>query len=174
MCVMTRYRKQSILFVSACSLLLGASCQGFALLPPPCSQRHPSLSTQKKQSLWWLSLSSPPSARLRLTPQSDSDDSSSGSSSNISEDASNDDANSSDRKLARLGFSPEEIQRGRKTPQEDKENLPVNVNLLPDVDAVTLTAVGFGLIAFNFFVLANLGDGGLAGAIATIINLSQQ
>ena len=173
---MTRSRKQSILVVSACSLLLGASCQGFALLPPPCSQRHPSLSTQKKQSLWWLSLTSPPSAHLRLTPQSDSDsdDSSSGSSSNISEDASNDDANSSDRKLARLGFSPEEIQRGRQTPPGDKENLPVNVNLLPDVDAVTLTAVGFGLIAFNFFVLANLGDGGLAGAIATIINLSQQ
>ena len=172
---MTRSRKQSILVVSACSLLLGASCQGFALLPPPCSQRHPSLSTQKKQSLWWLSLTSPPSAHLRLTPQSDSDDSSSSSSSSsIGDDASNDDANSSDRKLARLGFSPEEIQRGRKTPQEDKENLPVNVNLLPDVDAVTLTAVGFGLIAFNFFVLANLGDGGLAGAIATIINLSQQ
>ena len=165
---MTRSRKQSILVVSACSLLLGASCQGFALLPPPCSQRYPLHSTPKKQSLWWLSLTSPPNAPLRLTPQSDSDDSSS------SEDASNDDANSSDRKLARLGFSPEEIQRGRQTPQEDKENLPVNVNLLPDVDAVTLTAVGFGLIAFNFFVLANLGDGGLAGAIATIINLSQQ
>jgi hypothetical protein len=32
----------------------------------------------------------------------------------------------------------------------------VNVNLIPDVDAFTLTAVGFGLIAFNFFVLANV------------------
>ena len=34
----------------------------------------------------------------------------------------------------------------------------VNVNLVPDVDAFTLTAVGFGLIAFNFFVLANVSD----------------
>lgn len=32
----------------------------------------------------------------------------------------------------------------------------VNVNLIPDVDAFTLTAVGFGLIAFNFLVLANV------------------
>jgi hypothetical protein len=32
----------------------------------------------------------------------------------------------------------------------------VNVNLIDDVDSFTLTAVGFGLIAFNFFVLANV------------------
>ncbi|KAL7504384.1 hypothetical protein ACHAXN_002051 [Cyclotella atomus] len=50
---------------------------------------------------------------------------------------------------------------------EDDE---VNVNLIPDVDAFTLTAVGFGLIAFNFFVLANMGDAGIAGAVARIIN----
>ena len=50
----------------------------------------------------------------------------------------------------------------------------VNVNLIPDVDAATLTAVGFGLIAFNFFVLANIGDGGLGGALATIINTLNQ
>lgn len=50
----------------------------------------------------------------------------------------------------------------------------VNVNLIPDVDAATLTAVGFGLIAFNFFVLANMGDGGLGGALATIINTLNQ
>lgn len=50
----------------------------------------------------------------------------------------------------------------------------VQVNLLPDVDAATLTAVGFGLIAFNFFVLANLGDGGIAGVLATIINTLNQ
>ena len=36
---------------------------------------------------------------------------------------------------------------------DDKE---VNVNLIDDVDAFTLTAVGFGLIAFNFLVLANV------------------
>ena len=50
----------------------------------------------------------------------------------------------------------------------------VNVNLVPDVDAATLTAVGFGLIAFNFFVLANIGDGGLGGVLATIINTLNQ
>jgi hypothetical protein len=50
----------------------------------------------------------------------------------------------------------------------------VQVNLIPDVDSVTLSAVGFGLIAFNFFVLANLGDGGIAGVLATIINSANQ
>ena len=39
---------------------------------------------------------------------------------------------------------------------DDDDNKEVNVNLIPDVDAFTLTAVGFGLIAFNFFVLANV------------------
>ncbi|KAL9188747.1 hypothetical protein ACHAXT_007125 [Thalassiosira profunda] len=52
----------------------------------------------------------------------------------------------------------------------DDDDKEVNVNLIPDVDAFTLTAVGFGLIAFNFFVLANLGDAGLAGVIARIMN----
>lgn len=76
-------------------------------------------------------------------------------------------------KLAKLGYSKEEIRRSRGG--GDSEQPPnVNVNLLPDVDAVTLTAVGFALIAFNFFVLANSGDGGLAGAVATIINMSKQ
>ena len=50
----------------------------------------------------------------------------------------------------------------------------VQVNLIPDVDSVTLSVVGFGLIAFNFFVLANLGDGGIAGVLATIINSANQ
>ena len=50
----------------------------------------------------------------------------------------------------------------------------VNVNLVPNVDAATLTAVGFGLIAFSFLVLANLGDGGIAGVVATIINTMNQ
>ena len=81
-----------------------------------------------------------------------------------------------DNQLAQLGYTPEEIRRRRQPSSASlsKENVPVQVNLLPDVDAVTLTAVGFGLIAFNFFVLANSGDGGLAGAVATIINLSKQ
>jgi len=50
--------------------------------------------------------------------------------------------------------------------------IEVNVNVIPDVDPVTLTAIGFALIAFNFFIFANLGDGGIAGTIASLINLS--
>lgn len=38
----------------------------------------------------------------------------------------------------------------------DDDDKNVNVNLIEDVDAFTLTAVGFGLIAFNFLVLANV------------------
>ena len=38
----------------------------------------------------------------------------------------------------------------------DNNDKEVNVNLIGDVDSFTLTAVGFGLIAFNFFVLANV------------------
>ncbi|GKY90323.1 hypothetical protein MPSEU_000006300 [Mayamaea pseudoterrestris] len=49
------------------------------------------------------------------------------------------------------------VLHARNDEKKDLEN--VKVNLIPDVDATTLTAIGFGLIAFNFFVLANLGDG---------------
>ncbi len=34
----------------------------------------------------------------------------------------------------------------------------VNVNIVKDIDPLTITAVGFSLIAFNFFVFANLGE----------------
>jgi len=51
---------------------------------------------------------------------------------------------------------------------DDDEN--VRVDLIDDVDAFTLTAVGFGLIAFNFLVLANMGDAGIGGIVARIIN----
>ncbi|KAL7534695.1 hypothetical protein ACHAXR_009515 [Thalassiosira sp. AJA248-18] len=51
--------------------------------------------------------------------------------------------------------------------EDDKD---VNVNLVPNVDAFTLTAVGFGLIAFNFLVLGNMGDMGVGGVVARIIN----
>lgn len=54
------------------------------------------------------------------------------------------------------------------------DNKNTNVNLLPEVDAATMTALGFGAIAFNFFVLANLGDAGIAGGLATIINTISQ
>lgn len=53
--------------------------------------------------------------------------------------------------------------------KKDDQN-EVKVNIIPDVDAFSLTAIGFGLIAFNFFVLANMGDAGLAGIVARIIN----
>eukprot|EP00551_Chaetoceros_affinis_P000192 CAMPEP_0203644728 /NCGR_PEP_ID=MMETSP0088-20131115/10085_1 /ASSEMBLY_ACC=CAM_ASM_001087 /TAXON_ID=426623 /ORGANISM="Chaetoceros affinis, Strain CCMP159" /LENGTH=72 /DNA_ID=CAMNT_0050501317 /DNA_START=305 /DNA_END=523 /DNA_ORIENTATION=+ len=52
--------------------------------------------------------------------------------------------------------------------EDEKEN--VNVNLVDNVDSFTLTAVGFGLIAFNFLVFANMGDVGLGGMVARIIN----
>eukprot|EP00577_Skeletonema_sp_RCC1716_P024797 CAMPEP_0113391118 /NCGR_PEP_ID=MMETSP0013_2-20120614/10537_1 /TAXON_ID=2843 ORGANISM="Skeletonema costatum, Strain 1716" /NCGR_SAMPLE_ID=MMETSP0013_2 /ASSEMBLY_ACC=CAM_ASM_000158 /LENGTH=114 /DNA_ID=CAMNT_0000274335 /DNA_START=21 /DNA_END=365 /DNA_ORIENTATION=+ /assembly_acc=CAM_ASM_000158 len=39
-----------------------------------------------------------------------------------------------------------------------------------EVDPFTLTAVGFGLIAFNFLVLANMGDAGIGGIVARIMN----
>ena len=39
-----------------------------------------------------------------------------------------------------------------------------------NVDPVSLTAIGFGLIALNFFVFANMGNGGIGGLVASIIN----
>jgi len=56
------------------------------------------------------------------------------------------------------------------SPLDENEKENVNVNLVPDVDSFTLTAVGFGLIAFNFFVFANMGDAGIGGLVARIIN----
>jgi hypothetical protein len=82
------------------------------------------------------------------------------------------DDNVTENKLNSLGFSKQEIQRSQKS--SDKEERKVQVNLLPEIDSVTLTAVGFALIAFNFFVLANLEDGGIAGVVASVINYSRQ
>lgn len=84
--------------------------------------------------------------------------------------APEDNDNKQEDKLAQLGYSSDDIGR-RSRKESDKEQLSVNVNLLPDIDPLTLTAIGFGLIAFNFFVLANAGDGGIGGVIARIINL---
>ena len=53
-------------------------------------------------------------------------------------------------------------------PFDKDEN--VNVNLVNSVDSFTLTAIGFGLIALNFFVFANMGDVGIGGFVARIIN----
>lgn len=77
----------------------------------------------------------------------------------------NDDGES---RLRDLGFSDDEIARSRREPA--KEERKVRVDMVDNVDATTLTALGFAAIAFNFFVLANMGDGGIGGLVATIIN----
>ena len=56
------------------------------------------------------------------------------------------------------------------SPIDEDEVENVNVNLVDDIDSFTLTAVGFALIAFNFFVFANMGDAGIGGIVARIIN----
>lgn len=55
-------------------------------------------------------------------------------------------------KAARLSF-PTARRMAR-----DDDDKKVNVNLIPDVDSFTLTSVGFGLIAFNFLILANVSN----------------
>ena len=52
----------------------------------------------------------------------------------------------------------------------DDEDRRVNVNIFNDVDPLTLTAIGFALIACNFFIFGNMGDFGLGGFVARIIN----
>lgn len=95
--------------------------------------------------------------------------------------------------IATMSFSTVRMAR-------DDDDKKVNVNLIPDVDSFTLTSVGFGLIAFNFLILANvschlgtvlirflhllmipflspnpllnkMGDMGLAGIVARIMNI---
>jgi hypothetical protein len=78
-----------------------------------------------------------------------------------------DNNNNKKDKLQQLGFSSQELERSR------PRNVPpqkVQVNLVNDVDPFTLTAIGFGLIAFNFLIFANMGDAGLSGLVATLIN----
>lgn len=88
-------------------------------------------------------------------------------------DPSNDDgATDSDSKLAQSRGSESSPARPRQLVVDD--DVPVKVNIIDDVDPVTLTAIGFTLLAINFFILANAGDGGIAGTVASIINLSRQ
>ena len=91
--------------------------------------------------------------------------------------ASSDDSKeeSQEDKLAALGYSSAEISRSKSkgddtTPRPGEQEVFVEEF---EVDAATLTAVGFGLIAFNFLVLANMGDGGIGGVVASIINSSR-
>ena len=72
-----------------------------------------------------------------------------------------------------MGYSADEV-KSDKANGNNKEDIKVRVDLVEDVDPLTLTAVGFGLIAFNFLVLGNLGDGGIGGLVATAINLMNQ
>lgn len=78
-----------------------------------------------------------------------------------------------DDKLKSLGFSDRELQQSRSKGDKAAEPPRVNVQEV-EVDPVTLTAIGFGLIAFNFLVLGNLGDGGISGVVASIINTLKQ
>eukprot|EP00529_Nitzschia_sp_RCC80_P036225 CAMPEP_0113453604 /NCGR_PEP_ID=MMETSP0014_2-20120614/7439_1 /TAXON_ID=2857 /ORGANISM="Nitzschia sp." /LENGTH=157 /DNA_ID=CAMNT_0000344995 /DNA_START=13 /DNA_END=486 /DNA_ORIENTATION=+ /assembly_acc=CAM_ASM_000159 len=80
------------------------------------------------------------------------------------------DPDDNNSKLKNLGFTDDEIRRSSTSVDARQEPQKVRVDLVEKVDSVTLTAIGFGLIAFNFFVLANMGDGGIAGIVARIIN----
>ena len=71
-------------------------------------------------------------------------------------------------RLRALGYSEDEIRRSKK--ESGREEIKVRVDLVDDVDPFSLTAVGFGLIALNFLVFANMGDGGIAGVVATVMN----
>jgi hypothetical protein len=78
---------------------------------------------------------------------------------------------SSITQLTKLGFTETEIKQSRKMGSRN-EPIKVRVDIVDNVDPVTLTAIGFALIALNFLVFANMGDGGIAGIVATIINSS--
>ena len=80
---------------------------------------------------------------------------------------------SREERLRNLGYSEKEITK-KAASADPAQDQKVRVDLVEDVDPLTLTAIGFGLIAFNFLVLGNLGDGGIGGLVATVINLSNQ
>jgi hypothetical protein len=90
----------------------------------------------------------------------------------MSSSGNNKNDNNEEDKLRALGYSEDEIRRSKK--ESDPPEINVRVDLVGNVDSVTLTAIGFGAIAFNFFVLANMGDGGIGGVVATIINTVNQ
>jgi hypothetical protein len=74
-------------------------------------------------------------------------------------------------RLAQLGYSEEELDRAAApVTTEPKEKSKFVAVTEFDIDPVTLTFIGFGLIAANFFIFANLGDGGVGGVVATIMN----
>ena len=94
---------------------------------------------------------------------------------NMAPSDNTDEEETQEDKLAALGYSSAEISRSKSkgddtTPRPGEQEVFVEEF---EVDAATLTAVGFGLIAFNFLVLANMGDGGIGGVVASIINSSR-
>ena len=97
----------------------------------------------------------------------------------MSSDKSNDDVDDGDnnntnrRSLRELGYSDDEIKRStrKSDTNNNKEQIKVRIDLIDNIDPVTLSAIGFGLIALNFFVFANMGDGGIGGIVAYIINV---
>ena len=102
---------------------------------------------------------------LRMAPSADDND---------RDGAAATDQSQQDR-LAALGYSPAEISRSQ-SKGDDAAPPPGEQEVFVEefeVDAATLTAVGFGLIAFNFLVLANMGDGGIGGVVASLINSSR-
>jgi hypothetical protein len=80
-----------------------------------------------------------------------------------------DNNNNSEDRLRQLGYSEDEIRRSNGKVDRD-DDIKVRVDLIDDVDPVSLTAIGFALIALNFLVFANLGDGGISGVVARLIN----
>ena len=97
----------------------------------------------------------------------------------MSSDKSNDDVDDGDnnntnrRSLRELGYSDDEIKRStrKSDTSNNREQIKVRIDLIDNIDPVTLSAIGFGLIALNFFVFANMGDGGIGGIVAYIINV---
>jgi uncharacterized membrane protein len=97
----------------------------------------------------------------------------------MSSDKSNDDVDDGDnnntnrRSLRELGYSDDEIKRSTRKldTNTNKQQIKVRIDLIDNIDPVTLSAIGFGLIALNFFVFANMGDGGIGGIVAYIINV---
>jgi len=93
----------------------------------------------------------------------------------MSDNDNNINDNDKSQRLRDLGYSNDEIKRSirpRKL-EPEKKIVPqkVRVDMLNNnFDATSITAIGFALIAFNFFVLANMDMGGLAGIVATIMN----
>jgi len=70
-------------------------------------------------------------------------------------------------RLEKLGYSSDEINTSFSTGDTEEQKVAVTE---VDIDPFTITAIGFSLIALNFLVFANMGDGGIGGIIARIIN----